>query len=351
MQFDVYILSGKGKGTDETIQMLYIASCKMAHYFISRVYDDTPSSIFIKKAYLWQLKRIIKEHTAGIDLVMVDMHKIASYFLKMKNAFLLPGWVRMKMDITKPKEEIIDHLMFKSKWEDLKRTLKKITKLNYSYEIFNDPESLKIFYEKMHVPYIQKRYPKQADFKDLDYYKKILKKGELIFVKRDDQYVAAVICYLKNNSYFWHSIGILDGNEDFVKDGALYALYYFSILRAKDKKAKMFDFGVARPFLSDGVLSHKKKWGAGLFLDRKIERVVYLKIHNAKRPAKVFAEQPFICIEKDKFKAVAFLNHGGSLDHFDIQAFIKKYSVPGITSFIVNNPEVEKEYPILPQEK
>jgi len=271
LRFDVYLLSGERK-------VLYITSSVISPYIVERICRNA-SITKGNKIYIWELRKFISQY----DTVLIDMHRSFARFFN--DAFLIPPYVRQVLDLDKPIEDITRN----------NRDLKKIKK--YQYEVLTDLDSLKFFYEKMHVPYIRKRFANSAQIKNFNEFKKTLKNGELLLIKNNEKYVSGVLCEMRNGVYFWLRVGALD--ESFVKEGALSAAYYFGILRAKEKNAKIIDFGMSRPFLSDGVLRHKRKWGARICEDKSLKRILYSK--NA-------IKDSFICIENKKLKAVLFSN-------------------------------------------
>jgi hypothetical protein len=229
------------------------------------------------------------------DAVLINIHK--SFISFFGGGFLMSSWVRQIMDLEKP----IDKAIKLDKCE-----LKKVYK--YSYEITKAPEALKFFYEKMHLPYIKKKYGAVEDF---IYFKKFFRNGELLFVKLNGERISAAMCLIDKDVYRLHSSGVI--NENFIKDGALLATYYYSIVRAKEINAKIFDMGLSRPFLSDGVLRHKNQWGAKICEYKTTKRFIYMK--------NILFEQPFIFIDNGKLKAAMFSEN---------DKFIKEYANSGL---------------------
>lgn len=289
LRFDVYLLSGKTK-------VFYITSSEVDPYFIDRICKDGCITK-VKKIYAWELRRYIIQKEA----VLIDMHNLFAHFYN--NGFLVPPYVRQVIDLNRPINKIIKK--------------KDFNKINYyRCEVLADYNALNFFYKKMHVPYLNRRFGDSAIIESFNnLVKRFLDKGELIFIKRDDIYVSAGLCEMSNGIYFCRKVGVL--NESYVKEGALSAVYYFAILRAKKKNAKYFDLGLSRPFLSDGILWHKRNLGARICEDKTTNRIFYMK--NA-------SKHPFICIENKKLKAVVFS---------DNDKFIKEYAMSGLEFKIV----------------
>jgi serine/threonine protein kinase len=270
--FDVYILS------DNVKKVIYIKSrpVEINSYFIDKMCGKDVTITKIKSIYMWELKDFVSRQ----DAVLIEAHKsIIPYF---DGGLLVPSRVRQVLEIDKPIKDAIK----------LDRTeLKKVYK--YSYEISHDSEALKFYYEKMHSPHIKRKYGKVADF---IYFKKFFRNGELVFVKLNGERVSAAMNMIDKDCYHLHSNGVI--NENFVKEGAILATYYFSVLRAKDVNAKLVDFGLSKPFLSDGVLRHKNQWGTKICEYDTAIRFIYVK--------NILFGQPFIYLDNGKLKATIF---------------------------------------------
>ncbi len=270
--FDVYILSYKTK------KIVYITSTGTTSYIVERICGNDVVITKIKRIYAWELKKFVSRQ----DAVLVDMHKLFARFFN--DGYLVPPFVRQVLDIDKSIEDAI---------RISNKELKKVYK--YSYDISKDMDDLKFFYEKMHVPYIKKRYGDSAYIEDFNSIKKILEKGELLLIKLNGEYVSGALCGINGDEYYCRRSGVLD--ESFIKKGALITTYYFPILRAKERNAKIVDFGQSRPFLLDGVLRHKCHWGTRICEDKTINRIIYLRN---------ILEQPFIYIDNKKLRAIIF---------------------------------------------
>ena len=292
LAFDVYILSGKTK------KITYITSSNIDSYFVEKICGKDVTITKLKRIYLWELKKLADQQ----DAVLIDMYRLFARFFD--NGFLVPPLVRQILDIG-----IGVSVDIKLRGSDIHK-LKK-----YSFEVSNDLNDLKFFYEKMHIPHIKTKYNSAAYVENFNSVEKIFKNGELLLIKLNGEYVAGALCEINGNGYFLRKNGILD--EKFIKEGALLTTYYFPIMRAKELKAKIVDFGQSRSFLQDGVLRHKSHWGTRICEDKKIKRIIYLR--------NIF--EPFIYIEDKKLKAVV-------LSENDI--LIKEYARSGLEFNIIH---------------
>jgi hypothetical protein len=290
--FDVYQISG-----DQPF--FFITSTEIYTFFIKQFCNDAKITK-TGEIYAWHLKRFTREH----DKVIIDMHGYLAPLLK--NGIITVRWVRQELDLSRSIIEITKPI----------REKKKIFQFNA--EISTDISEIKFFYEKIYTPYIKKRY-KNALIQDYEIFKKSLLKNpsELILIKKNGLLVGGACCRLIHDRYYWRITALID--DLYLKEGAMAAILYYSILRAKEKNAKIMDFGESRPFLSDGVLCYKKKWGTKIVIDKKNKRIVYLK--NLKK-------EGLIILEERKLKALIFSEKN---------AEIKPYSNSGLELKIVES--------------
>jgi hypothetical protein len=229
--FHVYEISG-----DENA--VFITSIEPDASFLEYFYPQAT----IKRTrtiFAWSLKGIERQY----DTVAIEMHKELLPFFN-KGLITVP-FVRQRFDISKPPENL----------KQFRKHKKNI--LTYGIEVSKDPGALAFFYEKMYVPYVQRRYKDALieHFSKFQYYLK--RNGELLLLKSGQEVVGGVFCKTVGDTYHMSNIGLID--DSYLKEDAMDALYYFAIVRAKEINARFIDFGESRPFLSDGVLEHKRR--------------------------------------------------------------------------------------------
>jgi hypothetical protein len=276
----------------------FITSAEILPYFIKHFCNDAKITK-IAEIYAWDLRRSLREH----DAVIIEMHKYLEPFFP--EGIISVRWVRQELDLQKPMDDIITHI----------RERNKI--VQFQAEISTDLHEMQSFYENIFMPYLKKRY-NYAIIQDFEKFKGDLLKNpwELLLIKKNGLLVGGVCSLLINERYRWRVNALVD--ECYLKEGAMAAVYYYSIVRAKEKSAKILDFGLSRPFLSDGVLRYKKKWG-GEIIPSGINRIMYLK--NLKK-------EGMIIVEDKKLKAIVFS---------ETNAHIKPYSNSGLEVKIVES--------------
>jgi hypothetical protein len=227
----------------------------MEDYWARKVLADG----FIKKSlgqkFVWNLPSFLKEKAPNCNFFLVE-HTLSSLRLVPSSpGFRIPRWVTMEIDITRPYE----HLM----GEQRLKTQRLIAQHGLFYEMSRSIKDFEEYYSTMFIPYIKGRYP-DTSLEAKEIYEKIFAKGELILVKSKDKVLAGGLIEYKDNKAKLRTIGVRDGNREYVQMGALAAVYHGAMTEMKKRGRKKIDLGGARPFFSDGVTRYKVSLGAYL---------------------------------------------------------------------------------------
>ncbi|KQC03481.1 MAG: hypothetical protein APR53_05135 [Methanoculleus sp. SDB] len=229
-------------------------------YCTSNAIDPYIMSVFFPGAhlentgriYIWNVPAFVRNRRN----IIVDMDMFFS-FLFPDAVFTFP-WIQQVLDLNIPINTIMKHI----------RERKKISQ--YGCEISQDPQDLRFYYETMYIPFIRERFAEQAVILEIERIRFLLPEAEVLFVTESGQRIGGAIGVQEGDIYRWLSTAITD--EQYRKKGALSAAYYFGILRAKETGARSIDLGLSRPFLSDGVALHKRKWRATMKLENQTRR-------------------------------------------------------------------------------
>ena len=133
-------------------------------------------------------------------------------------------------------------------------------------------------------------------------------------------------------------MGVKGGDIVYAKMGAVAALYHFVILHLREKGFKSLHYGASRPFLKDGVLGFKRKYGAQIVdKDRRVFRVRVARYSDG---AKAFLRNnPFISEIHGCFYANFFVDREADIDEKNLRSEIARYSMLGTTATRIYNLE------------
>jgi hypothetical protein len=263
---------------DQEERFVYITSDEPETGFIEFFY---PGAVVTRTGtiYAWSLRKFVSRH----DKVMIDMHNHLARFFS--DGIISVYGVRQTFDLSTPVSEI-----FKKKWiKDQRRKIQE-----FQPEFSDDPADLDFFIDSLYLPYIQNRHEDANILKKIFLKRQMDKNGDLCFLKKDGRIVAGALNNRVGDTYHFVVLGLID--DKYLGQGAIAALYYNCILRAQEKGAKYIEFGISRPFISDGLLNYKRRWGGQIRRDFEKKRVLYLKN---------IAKDGLIILDGEKLKVLA----------------------------------------------
>ncbi|MDO8587682.1 MAG: GNAT family N-acetyltransferase [Armatimonadota bacterium] len=210
---------------------------------------------------------------AEADVVVIGASRLLAPKYREMGFSLAPRSVRLSLAVYDNPDSMVDNLPGSAR-EDLRRNIRRMKQNNYQCEITNDDDWFDLFYHRMYKPYAENKY---GELTHLCGYRRLrydFRRGMGISVRRDGSHVAGAVSYFNGSVMINHWKGILDGDQAVARDGASLALYYYRIQLAFERGYKTADFGYSAPFVTDGALNYKLKWGMEV-VNRDNSRVVY----------------------------------------------------------------------------
>ncbi len=279
----------------ETMKMVFAGySSTKRDYFFRLLPEGNCHHTFLGRRWFWQVPAIIKSYNP--DLVISEVSSISFTHFQNSNGYILPVWVAMRINIDRPIDDICKRSA--SHFSDV---LKRIRKYNLTYEILTDEDSFNFFNEKLYLPYITKRHGEEAIIDDL---KKIWESSPspvLMAIKEEGKIVAGSLIQKTGDYLYGLRLGILDGNEEYLRHGVGGAIYYYGILEGQKMGCRYLDVGSTRSFLTDGLTKYKISLGAEFVLDKTtLKECLWLGFNEKSDAAKEFMfSNPFIYLTKD----------------------------------------------------
>ena len=203
---------------------------------------------------------------ADADIVVVGANRLLLPLYRDRAFYIAPKFVRLLMPVWDHPDVIIDSLGQPSR-RDLRENVHKMRNRGFGFDITMDPSWFDRFYDEMYLPYASNRFGDQAIVYGRRRLKRAFERGCLLIVTQHGEPVAAALKIVVDSVLHNVCRGVLNGDVEIARRGAAIALYYYSILFALSRGCAFADFGNSRPFLTDGALSHKLKWGMKVFSD------------------------------------------------------------------------------------
>ncbi len=294
---NVFLIRCEKRSSNLKLTSLVIGDAEFAHYFANLVYSRNHKiQALIKTAYC-NIPSVINRVKA--DVIVVRADKVLSKFLS-REGFLISPEIDFTLDISNPSEKIFSRMS-----RLRQRNIKSIRKLEYSYEITREPHKLNIFYYKMYLPYISKRCGGSAKLVNFFTVSRILKRGGLLLVKLNGQYVSGILYGIYGDIVGACCLGIYEGKDQYLKEGAGQAALHFLINWSKLQGYKEIDYGRCKPFMSDGLFTYKRSWG--MKVRPSGDLVLGLRVSNFNASVMEFlSENPLVFADSEGLSGVIF---------------------------------------------
>jgi hypothetical protein len=321
----IFIIQGQEKNTKKDINIIYLSKNNTYSYLHEKLFSDGFRSKKIGKCLIWNINKKLNFLSINYDALFIKSDMFFSNYFKKQGYIVIPELISYNLDTTKPIETITKN--FK---KSIKEDIRKIKKIGYTYEITQNLEKVKMFYYQMYHPYITNKYGKLTGISHYEFIKYLIKKDcKLILIKKNNEYLYGALFSTKKEKVKTYFSGVMNGKLNYMKKGLGATPYYFLILWTKENGYKSIDFGKTNPFLDDGLLRYKIKWGMNIKKpDITSQNIIAFKIYDNNQGITNFLiNNPMISIEKNKFKGIIFLENKQLLKPELIQSYLKKYKI------------------------
>jgi predicted N-acetyltransferase YhbS len=274
------------------------------------------------------MRRLAAGKDQSYSLVVVQAHEHEDDIVPARDGFVVPTWVGGTV-------EVAAALGSRLKKDSVRADLRAIRRERYAYRVTRDAEAIENFHRNMYVPYARQTYGKGAFVWSLEQLRREAPQGEeLLLVEAGGQTVAGVYLGIVDKDRLNQLVlGVIDADYGWVRRGVLAAIYYFALVHASASGYSTIWVGSSRPFLQDGVLQFKKKWGMRIVPDPTNPEVLLFRIRPDSAAARSFlAHNPFIHKKDDQLHAAVFLDgiRTAPDDEDPVARARRLYSLPGI---------------------
>ena len=329
-----WTLSGKEITSGQELLIMYAGHIEDKNYFASLVFGNSFQQKFMGRKWLWKVLKAVKNNEQNYSLSIIELPRKLLSLSKKMNSFYIPSWISGSFNISNNKYDI-----FKNRNTSLKSDISKIKRNRLDFEITHEQSQLRNFYFNMYEPYIKKIYGnKTVFFSSYDFVEREFKKRgvykDLLLIKKDDDYIAGVLLYYKGKCGKLSVLGVKDGNMDYVKDGAIGAIYYFSTLYFEQKGFDRISLGGSRPFMKDGVLKYKKKWKPKIAHHTKTGFIIKM-LSETNGCKGFFLNNPFVFEDASGVNGAVFVENNQELSQEYFENIYKNYYYNGMSKLTV----------------
>jgi len=330
MRVSVWIVRGHELRSQIPLTLVYFGNTVETRKYWSRlVFGPSFEEVNSRALWLWQAAHRLRKGGFKYDLALME----TPYSLRAlvgEGGVFVANWVSGWVNIA-PEDMAA---LFKN--SSLRSDLRVIKRSGLSYEVTKDPRAFDDFYYHMYVPHISKTHGDTAVVMRYGPKRKDFEKCELLVVRRGGESISGVLLVYSDDGPRLWSLGIRDGDGGLMRDGGTAALFYFGCQYLSEKGFKKVHMGFSRPFMRDGVLRFKKKWGIRLTDSDPVGVVLQANFTSAGVRA-FLLNNPFIYVEHGSLKGAVFLEKLPESKNESLTSLLKDYEFAGLTGMAIGD--------------
>ena len=259
LRLKVVVLGGYAADSQTRVTVAYIGEGDSLAFLQHSLFKEGQAKCDQRgNCFTWQAPARALALADEADMVVLERNDLLSWVPTFGEWHIAPPWLRMCRDF-RPGED----------WQQLKQSMRRqkdnircVRRGGYTYRFTNDDAEFDFFYSHMYLPFTKARYQNRAIVSDEAYLRSFFRRGTLMMaLSRGERPVAAQICVVRGSVLYLVGLGVLDGDLSWMQDGAVSALYYYTMQWAYQQGLRRADWGRCRPFVTDGRFKHKERWG------------------------------------------------------------------------------------------
>jgi len=306
-----------------SIAVLCIASTWDRTFVLGQVLGATYRERCVGRTWLWNVSKVLAEKGEHCCAVLVRVRPRFRRLLGSQKWISIPSWVVGELDIPLSPRVLAT--------DSVKSDLRKIRKNTLRVEVTKDIQHFEDFYGSMYIPYATQTHGASARIRSRDILLQAFRNGELLLVSKQGERIAGVLIRYSEAGPRLLVLGIRDGNREFVRDGAIGALYHFAFRYLADKGFTKVGLGKSRAFLKDGILKYKKK--LGMRLVGSSEGYFYLRVPQDTEVSRALLKDNPLILEDDGllYGAVFTDANASQFSDEDFKRFDKDFFMEGLS--------------------
>ncbi len=343
--FQANILTGTSVGGDISSKVAAIGPLRRMEYLMDRFFKESPDREFMGLFPIWEMPFVLRTLRQETHMTVVCTDKLTARHCFGADCLMLPEWLDSKFAVPDGMKELL------RRSKSVKEDMRIYRRSDFSTEHTRKIDDFDRFYHKMYVPFAKARHGERAVLRDYYHLKRSLRLGGLINILIDGIPAAGIIYEDAKSEVKAVAVGMIDGDWEPVRKGAMTAVYLALIHQAQKRGYDHVDFGGCRAFLNDGLLRYKRKWRMSVseWPDSRFVFLLYWNSFNS--PVSSFiSHNPMIVRHKMKYYGIMNLHHLNSIDEKEIERIKKIFWIPGLNKMCFIAPAgTAFEYPSSPE--
>jgi hypothetical protein len=327
---DTWVLEGAERVSREPIRVLFAGQRENCAYIVHVVFSEAPVKVQRRKMWRSAVWSLLRQPDMPYALIWIQTEDAPVAEINRRVCFAIPSWIAGELDV-------VQALASPQASTSVSRDMRHVRRNRFLYRVTRNRDELESFYANMYLPYIRQTHGEGAFVATLEEFAREAEKGaELLIVEQDSNPVAGVLLGRQDHECMVAlELGVWGADRRLVKAGALAAVYGFSLQHASARGYRRLFLGGARPFLNDGALQYKKKWGLRITgrLHTMPGRLVLKPNLALKSVASFLRNNPFVYEDKeDAFRVAVFVDAGNDLPVSSevVEQFYDAHVIPGL---------------------
>lgn len=299
LRVPLYRIHGPSPASDQPRTMLIAGVPASLQYLVQRFCGANPKWESLGSIPIYALPRVLRERAPDVNLVAAQVQRLLAQWLFGEHFLHVPEAVGAQLEVR------ADGTTFASVHKTAKRNIEHVCKNALAWRISHQLADFERFYDDMYVPFARQRYGALAFVRNRHALRRRFRQGGIIWITHRDEIIAGQIFQIHKSILHLLGPGTPQGSPAPVKQGAFSALYMFAAAYAQQQGLRWLDLGASMPSLRDGVLMHKRGWGATLTERQESSRELLLRWGQwDDELARFFADVPLIFRDQNGLSAL-----------------------------------------------
>jgi hypothetical protein len=259
------LVTGALREDGRIVRVLLLDDAAQYKFWIARILDDRPAPKTIGRVSIFQLMRR-SGPVANCDLVLCPVNPILERILSRRGFLIVPRFVDCILDLSRPLADIL-------KRRGIKRELQSLRRYGYEFGVDRSPSAFDEFFHEMLAPTAARRHQELAHQSSYEELREAYRSGCILTCHRSGEWLGGFLLLP-------HADGVLraanggwrGGSDELMKEHIFSALMHELIRYAKCEGHERLHLGSSVPFVDDGPLRYKLKWGAQLELPANTDK-------------------------------------------------------------------------------
>jgi hypothetical protein len=254
-QVPVTLLEGTAQGAEGRAVLLVAGHRRRTCYFTERFFAEEPQEVKTARVPVWSLQRVLDQWQTEADLTIVEIDRLSARLFLHNDYLKAPPFVASWMQVPEDLKAFARHHGHAA------ADMQKVRNRPFESSLSREGADFDLFYDRFYTSYILKRHGVTASLAPRWYWRRLFRQGGIHWIMYEGVRVAADLLVIRGGTLHKLINGLRDGEMEWLRKGALAALYLHAIHLAKQMDCKRIHLGGSRASLHDGVLRYKCKWG------------------------------------------------------------------------------------------